>query len=126
MREFLAMHRVEEKRKAVLSQYGFDTNPRMIIPIVVKPYPAARFDEKYSDKVNTFNWERLYSRSPSLNRLFAERLTERYKYVLLDSRTGLTDLSGICTASEVGIRIHTKSSKLYWDEDFNQKGNKIS
>jgi len=59
---------------------------------------AGRFDQTYSDKVNTFNWERLYNRTPALIRVFAERLTERYKYVLIDSRTGYTDISGICTA----------------------------
>ena len=58
---------------------------------------AGRFDEYYSDKVNTFNWERLYDKAPSLIRLFSEELTKRYKYVLIDSRTGFTDISGICT-----------------------------
>jgi MinD-like ATPase involved in chromosome partitioning or flagellar assembly len=58
---------------------------------------AGSFDEKYSDKVNTFNWEQMYNRSPSLIRVFAETLAERYEYVLIDSRTGYTDISGICT-----------------------------
>jgi len=58
---------------------------------------AGRFDEKYAYRVNTFQWEDFYNRSPSLIRLFAERLTERYQYVLIDSRTGVTDISGICT-----------------------------
>ena len=58
---------------------------------------AGRFDKQYSDKVNTFNWENLYNKSPSLIRLFSETLTKQYKYVLIDSRTGFTDISGICT-----------------------------
>lgn len=58
---------------------------------------AGRFDEKYSSRVNTFQWEAFYNRAPWLFRSFAERLTERYQYVLIDSRTGLTDISGICT-----------------------------
>jgi cellulose biosynthesis protein BcsQ len=58
---------------------------------------AGRFDDQYSTLVNRFDWEALYSRSPWLFRLFAERLTERYRFVLIDSRTGLTDISGICT-----------------------------
>ena len=54
-------------------------------------------DDEYSTKVNTFDWEELYERSPHLLRAFAELLVERYHYVLIDSRTGVTDISGICT-----------------------------
>lgn len=62
---------------------------------------AGRFDHKepelYSARVNTFRWEALYEKSPKLIRVLAERLAERYQYVLIDSRTGITDISGICT-----------------------------
>lgn len=58
---------------------------------------AGRFDAGYSAGVSTFPWEGLYQRSPWLVWAFAERLTERYRYVLVDSRTGLNDISGICT-----------------------------
>ncbi|MFY9608645.1 MAG: hypothetical protein WAU45_08545 [Blastocatellia bacterium] len=53
--------------------------------------------EQYSRHVNTFQWETLYRRSPMLIRTLAERLAARYQYVLIDSRTGITDISGICT-----------------------------
>lgn len=62
---------------------------------------AGRFDprnpELYPSRVNTFPWEALYKKSPKLIRVLAERLAERYQYVLIDSRTGITDISGICT-----------------------------
>src|SRR5215213_967090 len=58
---------------------------------------AGRFDARYSHRVNTFDWEGLYNRSPYLISAFAERLTEQFEYVLIDSRTGHTDISGICT-----------------------------
>ncbi|HEX8336439.1 MAG TPA: hypothetical protein VF621_06895, partial [Pyrinomonadaceae bacterium] len=62
---------------------------------------AGRFERKdpeaYSARVNTFRWEALYEKSPKLIRVLAERLAERYEYVLIDSRTGITDVSGICT-----------------------------
>ena len=58
---------------------------------------AGCFDEKYSYNVSTFNWVDFYNRAPYLIRLFAERLAEQYQYVLIDSRTGVTDTSGICT-----------------------------
>jgi len=51
----------------------------------------------YSSRVNTFQWESLYERSPALLRSLALKLAERFRYVLIDSRTGLTDISGICT-----------------------------
>jgi class 3 adenylate cyclase/cellulose biosynthesis protein BcsQ len=54
-------------------------------------------DGKYGTRVNTFHWERLFERSPLLFRAFVERLATQYRYVLVDSRTGLTDISGICT-----------------------------
>ena len=58
---------------------------------------AGRFDDGYSTRVNTYHWEALYNRSPMLITLFAEQLAKLYHYVLIDSRTGLTDISGICT-----------------------------
>jgi cellulose biosynthesis protein BcsQ len=58
---------------------------------------AGRFDDQYSTLVNRFDWEGLYTRSPTLFSLFAERLADEYQFVLIDSRTGLTDTSGVCT-----------------------------
>ena len=58
---------------------------------------AGRRDKEYAVRVNTFPWEELYSRSPYLYRTLAERWGEEYQYVLIDSRTGETDTSGICT-----------------------------
>jgi cellulose biosynthesis protein BcsQ len=58
---------------------------------------AGRFTEEYASQVNTFPWETFYHQAPLLLRVFAETLAEQYRYVLIDSRTGLTDVSGICT-----------------------------
>lgn len=66
---------------------------------------AGRFDEAdgnpdavpYSARVNQFRWDLLYERCPWLFRQISETLAERHRYVLVDSRTGLTDISGICT-----------------------------
>jgi cellulose biosynthesis protein BcsQ len=62
---------------------------------------SGRFSQKnpndYSERVNKFNWEALYTKTPHIIRLFAETLAKEYAYVLIDSRTGVTDISGICT-----------------------------
>jgi len=58
---------------------------------------AGRFDERYPWMVNHFQWQELYDRVPWLISAFAELLSEQYDYVLIDSRTGVTDISGVCT-----------------------------
>jgi cellulose biosynthesis protein BcsQ len=89
----------EERAKELLRGVDLD---RFILPtsiLSLKLMKAGRFDDQYqySVRVNSFQWEEFYRRSPWLIRAFAERLTERYRYVLIDSRTGFTDISGICT-----------------------------
>jgi CobQ/CobB/MinD/ParA nucleotide binding domain len=59
---------------------------------------AGCFDSSYPARVNTFGWEPLYTGQPSFFGAFADYLASRYDFILIDSRTGLTDISGICTA----------------------------
>jgi hypothetical protein len=87
-------------RKAIsevnLKEYILDTTTKGLCLL-----KAGRFNPKdpneYSERVNKFNWEGLYQKSPQLIRLLAETLAQKYAYVLIDSRTGITDISGICT-----------------------------
>lgn len=58
---------------------------------------AGKFDDRYPKRVNTFDWDRLYKRVPWLMSFIAKLLMNQYEYVLIDSRTGITDTSGICT-----------------------------
>jgi tetratricopeptide (TPR) repeat protein len=58
---------------------------------------AGRFDDGYGARVTTFDWDRLYRRVPGLFTGLARYLSERFSYVLIDSRTGVSDTSGICT-----------------------------
>lgn len=58
---------------------------------------AGRFSEDYSSRVSSFNWVDLYEKAPWLIRSFAEYLSKDYDYILVDSRTGVTDISGITT-----------------------------
>ncbi len=55
-------------------------------------------DESYAERLTRFDWDALYERAPYLFKALAAILCERYRYILIDSRTGLSDTSGICTA----------------------------
>lgn len=58
---------------------------------------AGKFDQNYARQVTAFPWESLYKRSPWLISSLAEHLASQFDFVLIDSRTGITDSSGICT-----------------------------
>jgi len=58
---------------------------------------AGRLDATYGSRVNAFSWEELFTASPPILPAFAEFVTSHYAYTLIDSRTGITDVSGICT-----------------------------
>ncbi|MBI2305836.1 MAG: tetratricopeptide repeat protein [Rhodocyclales bacterium] len=58
---------------------------------------AGRFDGSYGARVSGFPWEEFYNRHPLAFRELAQRLKQRYRYILIDSRTGQTDTAGICT-----------------------------
>jgi HEAT repeat protein len=61
--------------------------------------PAGRQDEDYAHRVNTFDWDNFYERLGGGKLLHATRdaLRQDYDYILIDSRTGVSDTSGICT-----------------------------
>ena len=61
--------------------------------------PAGRQDENYAQRVNTFSWDNFYQRLGGGRLLQAEieALRKSYDYILIDSRTGVSDTSGICT-----------------------------
>jgi cellulose biosynthesis protein BcsQ/tetratricopeptide (TPR) repeat protein len=53
--------------------------------------------DEYANRVRRFDWEGFYTKYGSFFVHFREELMREYSYVLIDSRTGLTDTSGICT-----------------------------
>lgn len=61
--------------------------------------PPGKQEPTYASRVNSFNWENFYERLGGGHFLSAARaaMKERYDYVLIDSRTGVSDTSGICT-----------------------------
>ncbi|BCB82578.1 hypothetical protein GCM10022251_79570 [Phytohabitans flavus] len=66
---------------------------------VIDLLPAGQQDPSYSSAVSTFDWPAFYER---LNggiflQALRENMRQHYDYVLIDSRTGLSDTAGICT-----------------------------
>ncbi len=61
--------------------------------------PAGKQDATYSELVASFNWEDFYKRLGGARFLDAAvaLMRRNYDYVLIDSRTGVSDTSGICT-----------------------------
>jgi hypothetical protein len=61
--------------------------------------PAGRQDGNYSVRVNGFNWDRFFTVFGG--GIFLEsvkrRLRKEYDFILIDSRTGVSDTAGICS-----------------------------
>ncbi|MGB8170540.1 MAG: hypothetical protein WCF18_23760 [Chthoniobacteraceae bacterium] len=60
--------------------------------------PAGSFGPDYEKAATGFNWEGFHRDFPLFFQMLAERLAAHFRYVLVDSRTGVTDSSRICTA----------------------------
>lgn len=53
--------------------------------------------DAYADRVRAFDWAGFYHQYGSFFTFFRDELMRSFDYVLIDSRTGLTDTGGICT-----------------------------
>ncbi len=97
-----------------IDKFGLVSNPEELIKIILSEVDihsyiqktevpqvymmkAGKFDENYPVRVNTFHWDKFYEKFPWLFRALAEELAKKFDYILIDSRTGITDTSGICT-----------------------------
>jgi hypothetical protein len=68
--------------------------------------PAGRLGPDYGTRVNSFDWQDFYERLDG--GLFLEAAKQSfagYHYVLIDSRTGVSDTSGICTVQMPDILV---------------------
>jgi len=61
--------------------------------------PAGRQITSYASRMNSFDWRNFYERlgGSAFLETMKEGMREEYDYVLIDSRTGVSDTSGICT-----------------------------
>jgi CRISPR-associated protein Cmr6 len=88
----------EDQAEAILNQtnladYCLSTNiPGLDIML------AGCFDDTYQSRLSSIDWHSIYEHAPAVFRCFAEKLASDYDVVLIDSRTGMTDISGICTS----------------------------
>ncbi len=68
-------------------------------PGVIHLVPAGKQDAAYAIRVNQFDWKQFYEKLGGGIWLEAvkEQIRSRYDYILIDSRTGVSDSSGVCT-----------------------------
>jgi predicted acylesterase/phospholipase RssA/MinD-like ATPase involved in chromosome partitioning or flagellar assembly len=61
--------------------------------------PAGRQDASYATRANSFDWQRFHDRlgGRRLVQELQQRFREKYDYVLISSRAGVSDTAGICT-----------------------------
>jgi hypothetical protein len=61
--------------------------------------PAGRQNQSYSDLVTSFDWQEFYEHLGGGTFIEAAKrhMKRNYDYILIDSRTGVSDTSGICT-----------------------------
>jgi FxsC-like protein len=72
--------------------------PDSVPPPTLDFVPAGRQGPDYSTRVNSFNWQKFYERlGGGVFLEAAKRSMSGYDYVLIDSRTGVSDTSGVCT-----------------------------
>src|ERR1700752_81700 len=69
--------------------------------------PAGRQGPSYSTRVNSFNWQNFYDKLGGgvLLEMAKERMRAEYDYILIDSRTGVSDTSGVCTVQMPDILV---------------------
>ena len=73
---------------------GSSSNGR---PASLQLIMAGRFDDDYDARLQRFDWPGLHARAPALFRAFGAKVAAEHSFVFVDSRTGLSDTSGICT-----------------------------
>ena len=82
----------------------FDTLDSYLTPIDIPRHTrdffllkAGNRDAGYAQRAAQIDWQGFFDRIPAFFTCFSEYLSDRFDYVLIDSRTGFTDIGGICT-----------------------------
>lgn len=81
------------ERNAVALDHSFENGG------VLEFIGAGRQSASYAARVSEFNWKEFYDKAGGgiLLEAIKQHLRSEYNYILIDSRTGLSDTAGICT-----------------------------
>ncbi|WFE36003.1 FxSxx-COOH system tetratricopeptide repeat protein [Micromonospora sp. WMMD975] len=87
-----------EKHADVL-EYAVSLRHRFALGGFIDLLSAGRQDRSYASRAMSFDWDNFYDRlhGGSFIDEMRDSMRRHYDYVLIDSRTGLNDTSGICT-----------------------------
>jgi MinD-like ATPase involved in chromosome partitioning or flagellar assembly len=97
------LSRTESSRDRALLEYYIVSlsSPHWEFPNsgVLDFLPAGRQDSEYAKRVTSFDWNAFYDRLGGAQIIDEAReyLKATYDHVLIDSRTGVSDIAGICT-----------------------------
>ena len=58
---------------------------------------AGRFDDTYGERADGMDWDSLFAACPALFRCFGAHLTQRFRHVLVNARSGRSGAVSICT-----------------------------
>ena len=75
-------------------------DPQTTLTLEIHVMPAGRLDDGYPQRFAAIDWAKLYEVQDGfllMEDLRVQWAAAGYDYVLIDSRTGLTDIGGICT-----------------------------
>lgn len=77
--------------------------------------PSGKATEQYSELLRDFDVTRFYEQHDGGNAIeqFREELLSAYDYILIDSRTGVTDFGGICTIQlpDIVVMLYTPTEQ---------------
>jgi hypothetical protein len=79
------------------SRSVFDPNRNEYAGGSIALMPAGKFDANYAERVRSFPWQKLYENHPDSFDVLVDELSCAFDYVLIDSRTGTTDVGNLCT-----------------------------
>ncbi|KOU61090.1 hypothetical protein ADK57_28580 [Streptomyces sp. MMG1533] len=96
------------ERLARIQPYAMSVEHEFPGPGTIDFVPAGRQDALYSTLVTSFDWSNFYERlgGGGFIEALKRSMRERYDYVLIDSRTGLSDTAGICTVQLPDILVN--------------------
>jgi len=118
IRNRLSRTRVKSRNNKLIDQIIDETLEPFIQPVeslssLLFYMKSGQPGEGYSKKIQKFNWRSFFKNFPEFFTQFANYLSSNFDFVLIDARTGLTDIGGICTMlmPEKLVLVHTMNNQ---------------